>query len=57
MQCPSCGSNDGDRISRSFLNKLFLRKRKFICRKCRAVYFAGNYEEPPTEKQSSDSLS
>lgn len=57
VACPSCGSTDGDRIARGLLDRLLLRKRKFVCRKCRAKYSTGKSTESSMRAQSSDRLS
>ncbi|MCB1903834.1 MAG: transposase [Gammaproteobacteria bacterium] len=56
LVCPSCGSSDSDRIARGFFGKLFLRKRRFVCRKCRTKYFVGKGSISSPQNRSSDSL-
>ncbi len=39
ITCPNCDSQKIERIHRSRLEKLMLRKPKFLCRSCKRKFF------------------
>ena len=39
MNCPSCDSQDIERIHRSRLEKILRRKPKFLCLRCKQKFF------------------